>query len=90
MCHHYKDAGRQFNPKFMKMPPPALNAIPVIHPATIANHLPTIPLLLGETITAWEAVIGICPRQRPAEGRASGRERVNAGMRADVLCSRRD
>jgi len=52
-------------------------------------RLRTIPPLLGETKTAWEAVLGICRGGKGPQGRASGRERVSAGVRAYVNLSRR-
>jgi hypothetical protein len=38
---------------------------------------------MGETFAAWEAAKGICPAKagRRPHGRASGRERVSAGVR---------
>jgi len=54
----------------------------IIHPFPSPFPLqpPVQKLPFSVICTAWEAVRGICPWQRPVEGRAGGRPRVNSGI----------
>ena len=64
----------------------ALAQPPVEIPTRVTSPIISGPFPLSprEAKIAWEAVLGICRGGKRPQGRASGRERVNAGVRGNA------